>query len=112
LESVSHFALCIGLTLITTITYSLEVTSQKVLKKLAYDTLLGGHAKKVVSISKFCADSESTNSRILSLPKLKLLQKTKRHLGWVRKKEMWIVQNSIQFYQAILKKKYLLKCQK
>jgi len=46
-----------------------------VLKKLAYYTLLGGHSKKIVSISEFCADSESTNSRILSLPKLTLLQK-------------------------------------
>jgi len=58
-------------------THSLEVTSQKVLKKLAYYTLLGGHSKKVVSRSEFCADYESTNSRILSLPKLKLLQKNK-----------------------------------
>jgi len=46
-----------------------------VLKKLAYYTLLGGHSKKVVSRLEFCADSESTNSRILSPPKLKLLQK-------------------------------------
>jgi len=60
---------------------SLEVTSRKVLKKLAYYTLLGGHSEKVVSRSEFCADSESTNSRILSLPKLKLLQKMNRHLG-------------------------------
>jgi len=42
---------------------------------MAYYTLLGGHSKKIVSISEFCANSESTNSRILSLPKLKLLQK-------------------------------------
>jgi len=55
--------------------YSLEVTSRKVLKKLAYYTLLGGHSKKVVSRSEFCADFESTNSGILSLPKLKLLLK-------------------------------------
>jgi len=46
-----------------------------VLKKLAYYTLLSGHSKKGVSRSEFCADSKSTNSRILSLPKLKLLQK-------------------------------------
>jgi len=32
--------------------------------------------------------------------------------GWVRKRNVDIVQNNIQFYQAILKKKYLLKCQK
>jgi len=57
--------------------YSLEVTFQKVLKKLAYYTLLGGHSEKKVPKSKFCADSESTNSRILSLPKPKLLQENK-----------------------------------
>jgi len=67
---------------------SLEITSQKVLKKLAYYTLLGGHSKRVVSRSEFCADSESTNSRILSLPKLKLLQKTNRHYGWVIKRSV------------------------
>jgi len=48
-----------------------------VLKKLSYYTLLGGHSKKVVPRSEFCADSESTNPRVLSSPKLKLLQKNK-----------------------------------
>jgi len=65
---------------------SLEVTSQKVLKKLAYYTLLGGHSKTVVSRSEFCADSESTNSRILSLPKLKLLQNNKSRI-WIGDKK-------------------------
>jgi len=46
-----------------------------------------GHSKKIVSRSALCADFESTNSRILSLPKLKLLQKkTNRHRWWVIKK--------------------------
>jgi len=70
------------------INFSLEVTSQKVLKNLTYYTLLGGHSKKVVSRSEFCADLESTNFRILSLPKLKLLQKTNRHIGWVIKRNV------------------------
>jgi len=53
---------------------------------MAYYTLLGGHSKKIVSRSEFCADSESTNSRILSLPKLKLLQKNEL-LSWMGDKK-------------------------
>jgi len=47
--------------------------------------LVGSHLKRVVSRSEFCADLES---RILSLSKLKLLQKTNQHLGWVIKRKM------------------------
>jgi len=39
--------------------------------------------KLVVSISKLCADSQFTNCKILSSTKLKVLQKTNQHLGWV-----------------------------
>jgi len=46
---------------------------------------LGPRATTVVSRSEFCADLES---RILSLSKLKLLQKTNQHLGWVIKRKM------------------------
>jgi len=59
-----------------------------VLKKLAYYTLRGGQSKKVVFRSEFCADSESTNFRILFLPKLKLLQKTNWYIWWVIKRNV------------------------
>jgi len=68
--------------------YSLEVTSWKVLKKLAYYTLLGGHSKKLFLDQSFALILNLQTLEFYLYPNSGYCKKTNRYLGWAIKRNV------------------------